>query len=212
LVYGLENCVDFLSSVVVLWRFFAASSVDEALERKLQHREQRADVAISGIISLLGFGIIISAIEDFTRGAETQTELAAVVVISFFSIWFFSVLACLKFRYAVRLNSPSLKKDGICSLIGTIMAVALFINTLIIAQKEEAWWIDPVVAILVGLFAFFYGILCVRSASKKGMPIGSWDWWRGKKEDEDALPSPRNSPNVELPPIEPVTDGEHDVV
>lgn len=135
------------------------------------------------------------------------------IVISFFSIWFFSVLACLKFRYAVRLNSPSLKKDGICSLIGTIMAVALFVNTLIINQREEAWWIDPVVALLAGLFALFYGILCVRSARKQGIPIGSWDWWRGMKEDdEDAPPSPHSSPNVELPPIESAVDGDHDVV
>lgn len=74
MVYGLENCVDFLSSVVVLWRFFAPTSVDEAVERKLRHRELRADVAISGVIALLGFSIIISAIEDFTRGPEDERQ------------------------------------------------------------------------------------------------------------------------------------------
>jgi hypothetical protein len=41
LVYGLENLVDFLSDAVVLWRFFAPSTVDEALERQLRHREER---------------------------------------------------------------------------------------------------------------------------------------------------------------------------
>ena len=117
---------------------------------------------------------------------------------SFFSILFFSILSCLKLRYAVRLQSHSLKKDGICSLIGTIMGVALFFNTLIIAGNEEAWWINPLVALLVGIFALLYGIYGLRTAYKQGLPIGSCDWWRGQKEgrDEDDSPS-----NVELPSL-----------
>ena len=180
----------------MLWRFFAPGTLDDTVERKLQRREQRADVAISAIIAALGLGVAITALEDLRRGEESVEEMAGVVIMSFFSIWFFSVLSCYKFRYAVRLQSHSLKKDGICSLIGTIMAVALFINTLIIAGSEEAWWINPVVALIVGIFALLYGIWAVRTALKQGLPIGSCDWWRGLKEgrDEDDTPS-----NVELP-------------
>ena len=133
LTYGIENCVNFVASAVVLWRFFAPTSLDDALERNLQHREQRANVALGAIIVGLGLCLAIASMVDLTRGAESNEELAGVFVVSFFSIWFFAVLTCFKFRYAVRLESHSLKKDGICSLIGTILALALLINTLIIA-------------------------------------------------------------------------------
>ena len=210
LVYGLENCVDFLSSAVVLWRFFAPRSVDEAIERKLQHREQRANVAIGFIIVILGLSICIAALMDFQRGAEDNDEKkAAVVLLSFFSIPVFGVLSCLKFRYAVRLDSPALYKDGICSLIGTILAIALFVNTLIIESNSGAWWIDPVVALIAGVFAILYGIRSVWAAyANQGLPIFSCAWWMGKKEfAEDS--SPRNT-NVEMPPT---SSGDvHDVV
>lgn len=197
MVYGLENCIDFLSSAVVLWRFFAPMSLDETVERKLQRREQRAGVAISFIIVVLGLSIFVAAVMDFARGEEDMEQLAGVVALSFFSILFFSVLSCLKFRYAVRLDSPSLYKDGICSLIGTILAIALFINTLIIAANKGAWWIDPVVALFAGIFAMIYGIRSVFVAyAHQGLPIFSFSWWWGRKEGDE---SPRDS-NVELPP------------
>lgn len=198
LAYGIENLGDCLSSAVVLWRFFAPTTLNDAMERKLQRREQRADVTISAILVGLGLGVVIPAMVDAGQGAENVQEMAGVVIMSFFSIWFFSILSCLKLRYAVRLQSHSLKKDGICSLIGTIMGVALFFNTLIIAGNEEAWWINPLVALLVGNFALLYGIYGLRTAYKQGLPISSCDWWRGLKEgrDEDDAPS-----NVELPSL-----------
>ena len=197
LTYGIENCVNFVASAVVLWRFFAPTSLDDALERNLQHREQRANVALGAIIVGLGLCLAIASMVDLTRGAESNQELAGVFVVSFFSIWFFAVLTCFKFRYAVRLESHSLKKDGICSLIGTILAVALLINTLIIASAEEAWWINPIVALMVGAAALMYGILSLKSAVRQGLPIVSCDWWRGLKEGRDEV-TPRD---VELPPI-----------
>lgn len=122
LVYGLENCVDFLSSVVVLWRFFAPTTVDETLERKLRQREQRASVAISGILVLLGLFVLGAAIADYAQGAEDVAELNLrwVRALSFLSLFVFGILSALKFRYSNRLDSPSLYKDGICSLIGTV--------------------------------------------------------------------------------------------
>jgi len=178
--------------------------VDEAIERKLRHREQRAGVAISAIILILGLSIIIAAIDDFTRGAESNEQLQLVVGLSFWSIILFSILTCLKFRYAVRLDSESLYKDGICSLIGTIMSCGLFVNTLVIGQAEEAWWIDPVVALLAGIFAIIYGTQSVWRASKQGLPICSCAWWLGKKqghEDED----------IELPPAGG-GEGENEII
>jgi divalent metal cation (Fe/Co/Zn/Cd) transporter len=178
LVYGLENCVDFLSSVVVLWRFFAPSEVDDALEEKLHRREKRASVGISFILVVLGLSIIVTAFDDLSRGEEDTDQLKAVVLISFISIFIFGALSIFKFHYALRLESPSLYKDGICSLIGTVLSGALFINTLIIDKASSVWWIDPIVAVGAGIAAIVIGAKSIHETRyKENLPIFTLSWW-----------------------------------
>jgi hypothetical protein len=187
LCYGLENGVDFLSSVVVLWRFYCPHSTPE-IEAKLKHREKRASIAISFILFLLGAGIGATAIDDFTNGAETPDELRLVLGISFVSILVFGLLTIVKFHYAVLLESASLHKDAICSLIGTVLSAALFINTLIIDHFPEAWWIDPAVALGCGIASIIIGLYAIFVAScVQKLPICSPRWWclsQGDGKDE----------------------------
>lgn len=191
---GLENCVDFLSSVVVLWRFFAPSKVTSELEAKLKSREKRASVAISMILVLLGLGIWITSFEDLSRGQEVQDprQQSLALAISFFSFVLFCLLAVFKFHYANALDSPSLYKDGICSMIGTILSASLFINTLIIKAAPSAWWIDPVVAIGCGLASLIYGMRTLYTARHKDkLPIFSCGWWLlSYKEEDDHVDEP----------------------
>ena len=42
LSYGLENAVDLVSDLVVVWRFYCPGELDEATHRKLESREERA--------------------------------------------------------------------------------------------------------------------------------------------------------------------------
>jgi len=187
LCYGLENCVDFLSSVVVLWRFYCPHSTPE-IEAKLRHREKRASIAISFILFLLGTGIMATAIDDFVNGAETPDELRIVLGISFISILIFGLMTIVKFHYAVLLESASLHKDAICSLIGTVLSAALFINTLIIDHFPEAWWIDPAVALGCGIASIIIGLYAIFvAACIHRLPICSPRWWflsQGDGKDE----------------------------
>lgn len=187
LCYGLENGVDFLSSVVVLWRFYCPHSTPE-IEAKLKHREKRASIAISFILFMLGLGIVATAVDDFLHGAETPEELQLVLGISFVSILIFGLLTIIKFHYAILLESASLHKDAICSLIGTTLSAALFINTLIIDHFPEAWWIDPAVALGCGIASIIIGLYALFMAScVQKLPICSPKWWflsQGDGKDE----------------------------
>lgn len=187
LCYGLENAVDFLSSVVVLWRFYCPHSTPE-IEAKLRHREKRASIAISFILFVLGVGIMSTAIGDFVNGAETPEELRLVLGISFVSILVFGLMTIVKFHYAVLLESASLHKDAICSLIGTVLSAALFINTLIIDHFPEAWWIDPAVALGCGIASIIIGLYAIFMAGcVQKLPICSPRWWffsQGDGKDE----------------------------
>mmetsp|Transcript_16311 Transcript_16311/g.27640 ORF Transcript_16311/g.27640 Transcript_16311/m.27640 type:complete len:262 (+) Transcript_16311:77-862(+) len=183
LCYGLENMVDFLSSVVVLWRFFCPDLSPE-VEAKLMAREKRASISISVILGLLGVGIITTAVDDFTKGMEDFSQLSALLGISLSSILVFGLLSLVKFHYSILLKSASLHKDGICSLIGTILSIALFINTLIIRRVPEAWWIDPAVALGCGVASLAIGVHALFYAScVQKIPICSYRWWMFSQGD-----------------------------
>lgn len=195
LVFGLENCVDFLSDVVVLWRFFSPGRLTPEREELLRKRELRASTAISFILILLGLSVIATSSYDLKNGAENQYEMALVIGIAFSSIFIFGTLAIFKFHYASRLDSSSLYKDGVCSLIGTVMAVALFINTLIIRANPQVWWLDPLVAMLCGLGALLFGMQSVLVLCRRGVPICQLSWWLmsrgdGKEMNSDLFTRP----------------------
>jgi divalent metal cation (Fe/Co/Zn/Cd) transporter len=184
-VFALENLVDCLSSVVVLWRFFTPSrKVDEEVEGKLRSREKRASVAISFILVLLGIVIIGAASNDIKKGAGEEFDSDAALIISVLSIPIFLVMTVFKFHYANKLDSASLYKDGICSLLGTVLATALFLNTIIIEYSPEAWWTDPLIALVAGFASFFYGLQAIYAAKvKEDLPIFTLRWWASSQGD-----------------------------
>jgi divalent metal cation (Fe/Co/Zn/Cd) transporter len=108
-------------------------------EDLLHKREKRASMAISFILILLGIGVVITSAHDLSSGPETAYDLKLVLAIAFFSIFIFGTMTVVKFRFAHKLSSASLYKDGICSLIGTSLAASLFANTLIIKVAPSVW-------------------------------------------------------------------------
>jgi len=169
--------VDLFSSVVVLWRFFIPGTLTKELEEHLNKREERASMAISFILVLLGVFVMSGAIDALVSGPEDENDMSLVLVISFVSIFVFGLLTLFKFQYSKLLDSPSLHKDGLCSLLGTILSTALFVNTLIIEKFPSTWYLDPVVSLLCGFAAAILGIQGIYAAKKSGLPIFSAEWW-----------------------------------
>lgn len=212
-VYGLENIVDFASSSVVLWRFFKPDS-DSDREEVLQAREKRASIGISIILSILGFFTIITSAEDFSAGQEDlDTDLYILFYISFVSAAIFGVMTMFKVRYGTLLNSPSLKKDAVCSAIGTVLAISVFFNTtLTISSGGELWWLDPFVAIICGIGSLGYGLKGVHKAYVlDGYPICTLSWWAN---GESAATNQGNAVDTDSPAAMPMSrdaavDEEH---
>lgn len=187
LAFGLENVVDFTSSVIVLWRFYCPHGCDEAKMAKLKKREERASVAISLVIGILGTFIFCVAIYDLLQN-DDETDLMLLFMISFVSIIVFGGLTFVKFKYAKELDSPSLYKDGICSLIGTSLSASLLLTTAIVEEHPRAGYLDPVVSLLVGITSIVYGFKVILALLVDGVPIFHPGWWYEKKqaEGEDA--------------------------
>lgn len=185
LVYGLENFIDFFSSAIVVWRFYTPSSElneqDADRDARLEAREKRASVAITVVIAILGFSAILSSVNNLVDGDEAApSDLWTLYYLSFVSLLVFGTLALFKLRYAAQLKSSSLKKDGICSAIGAILALALFVNTFVdLTSHGVLWWLDPVVAFVCGIGCLIYGLRGIYKAYvRDNLPIFSISWWR----------------------------------
>jgi hypothetical protein len=169
--------VDLLSSIVVVWRFYAPGNLTKELVEHLEKREERASMAISFILIMLGIFVCGGAAKAFADGLESDYDMSLILGISFCSIIVFGTLARFKFHYAKQLSSTSLYKDGLCSLLGTVLAVALFVNTLIIEKNPATWWLDPAVSMICGIAAFAFGVHPIVVARKQGVPIFKLEWW-----------------------------------
>jgi len=196
-VYGLENCVDFISSALVVWRFNKPGKGDD-LARKalLEAREKRAEVGISIVLSILGFGSIIVASRDFFHGFEEEDDnkLWTLYYLALASLLIFGGLAIFKFRYADALKSPSLYKDGICSLIGASLALSLFFNTILsFSTGGKLWWLDPTVAMTCGVSSLIYGLFSLYASYViEGLPIFSCHWWIYSAKENNPTDSQTN--------------------
>lgn len=133
-------------------------------------------MALSTIIGILGLFLIIVGIVDILE-TEKETELDLLFNISFFSFFFCFVMAIIKLKYADALNSKSMHKDGICSLIGVALSAALVLTTSIIERYPGWWYFDPVAALILGVGATIYGFKKIVSMVKNGIPIFSIAWW-----------------------------------
>ncbi|CAJ1950798.1 unnamed protein product [Cylindrotheca closterium] len=204
LVYGLENVVDFISSAVVLWRFYAPGELTKARELELASREERAGVAVSFLILLLGCLVVPAAVGDLEEGAPTDQEVDAalelVMIISFLSVTIFTSLTYLKLKYARILNSESLHKDGLCSVIGLLLSTLIFITSWLINKYPILWKIDAYGAMLCGSIAIFIGSHGIITAvMKKDLPIFSITFWKGETGTEPTnLAAGANEPKTQL--------------
>ena len=147
-------------------------------EELLQKREKRASMAISFVLILLGLAVISTASHDLAIGAESSQQEQIVLAISLFSILVFGAMTMIKFHFANKLNSASLYKDGLCSMIGTVLAAGLFVTTFFIEKAPSAWWLDPAFAMACGAIALVLGLHAVIVAScVQNIPIFSIKWW-----------------------------------
>jgi len=182
-----------------LWRFNdhhsnvnTNTNTNASVNTVLQQREKRASIGVSIVLAILGFGGLITAVDDLATGyIPVENNKFILYYLSFTSFVLFGVLAKFKFHYAKKLKSPSLRKDGLCSAIGCILGFAMFFNALLGMISTEAawWWLDPSVAFVCAVGALGYGLYGMYKAYvKDGYPIFNFRWWLygggGKMEDQ----------------------------
>jgi divalent metal cation (Fe/Co/Zn/Cd) transporter len=129
---------------------------------------------------------VSAAVADLQAGApgdeEVDEDLNIVIAIALCSIVIFSFLTYLKLYYARVLNSESLHKDGLCSVIGLLLSLLIFTNSWLISSRPEFWKLDPYLAIACGGIAISIGSHGMfRAIFTKKLSILSLSFWRGEQ-------------------------------
>jgi hypothetical protein len=185
-----------------LWRFYCPGELTQEREALLRKREKRASMAISFIMILLGITVIAAAADDLSGGPEEVSQMKTIIVLSFFSIIVFGAITVVKLQFANKLDSTSLYKDAVCSLIGTVLACGVFVTTFIVHRSPSVWWLDPVFAICCGFAALFLGAYAIYDAAfVEGIPIFKSQWWfvsQGDATDEMGEESDFGGKTVEM--------------
>jgi divalent metal cation (Fe/Co/Zn/Cd) transporter len=129
---------------------------------------------------------VSAAVADLQAGApgdeEVDEDLDIVIAIALCSVVIFSFLTYLKLYYAKVLNSESLHKDGLCSVIGLLLSLLIFSNSWVISSHPEFWKLDPYLAIACGGIALSIGTHGIfRAIFTKKLSIFTLSFWRGEQ-------------------------------
>jgi divalent metal cation (Fe/Co/Zn/Cd) transporter len=153
--FGLDSAIEGFASVIIVWRFTGQRMFSEAAE----HRAQKL-VAVQ--FFLLAPYVAVESVRALLGGEHPEVSRVG-IGLAVASMVFMPVLGIAKQRIAERIGSAATKGEGRQNMLCAYLAGALLVGLLGNAVAS-AWWLDPLV-----------GLLIVGVAVKEGV-----DAWRGE--------------------------------
>jgi divalent metal cation (Fe/Co/Zn/Cd) transporter len=142
--FGLDSAIEGFASVIIIWRFTGTRIHSAAAERRAQRL-----VAIQ--FFLLAPYVAIESLRALAGGEHAAHTLAGILV-AIGSIIFMPLLGLAKQRIADQLGSAATRGEGrqnmLCAYLAGALLVGLLANTWF-----GAWWLDPVVGLLIAAVA-----------------------------------------------------------
>jgi len=142
--FGIDSAIEGLASVIIIWRFTGARVFSQAAETRAQKL-----VAIQ--FFLLAPYVGVESIRALVGGEHPDVSYIG-IGLSIGSIVFMPMLGIAKQRLADQLGSAATKGEGrqnmLCAYLAGALLVGLLGNALL-----GAWWLDPVVGLLIASVA-----------------------------------------------------------
>ena len=142
--FGLDSVIEGLASVVIIWRFTGARALSEAAE----HRAQKL-VAIQFFV--LAPYVAYESVRALAGGERPAISWVGIALAAC-SVVIMPYLGIAKERLADKLESAATKGEGrqnmLCAYLAGALLVGLLANALV-----GAWWLDPVVGLLIAALA-----------------------------------------------------------
>jgi divalent metal cation (Fe/Co/Zn/Cd) transporter len=159
--FGLDSAIEGFASVIIIWRFTGSRVMSESAE----HRAQKL-VAIQFFI--LAPYVAVESIRALVGGEHPDVSMLGIALATF-SLITMPLLGIAKQRIADQIGSAATKGEGRQNVLCAYLAGALLIG-LVGNAVAGAWWLDPLVGMLIAAVAVKEGMEAWRG---EGCCVGS---------------------------------------
>ena len=151
--FGLDSGIEGFASAIIIWRFTGQRTLSD-------HAERRAQQLVAVQFFLLAPYVAFEAIRALAAGEHAGASWLG-IGLAITSLIGMPVLGVAKRRIGERLGSVATKGEGAQNLLCAYLAGALLVGLLGNALLG-AWWLDPMVALLIAAVAVREGTLAWR--------------------------------------------------
>jgi divalent metal cation (Fe/Co/Zn/Cd) transporter len=147
--FGLDSAIEGLASVIIIWRFTGSRVFSHAAER-------RAQKLVAAQFFLLAPYVALESIRALAGGERPDASWVG-IGLAVGSVILMPLLGIAKQRLADQIGSVATRGEGRQNMLCAYLAGALLVGLLGNALMG-AWWLDPVVGLLIAGVAIREGI------------------------------------------------------
>jgi divalent metal cation (Fe/Co/Zn/Cd) transporter len=147
--FGLDSAIEGFASTIIIWRFTGQRVFSQSAER-------RAQKLVAVQFFLLAPYVAIESVRALVGGEHAEVSILG-IALSVFSLITMPLLGIAKQRLADQIGSAATRGEGrqnvLCAYLAGALLVGLAGNALL-----GAWWLDPVVGMLIAGVAVSEGL------------------------------------------------------
>ena len=142
--FGIDSAIEGFASVVIVWRFTGS--------RMLSHQaEERAQRLVAVQFFILAPYVAVESARALVNGSHAEESVVGIVLAAS-SLVLMPLLGRAKQRIGSRIGSSATASEGKQNLLCAYLAAALLVGLLGNALVG-AWWLDPMVGLLIAFIA-----------------------------------------------------------
>jgi divalent metal cation (Fe/Co/Zn/Cd) transporter len=142
--FGIDSAIEGFASVVIVWRFTGSRMFSH-------HAEERAQKLVALQFFVLAPYVGVESVRALVNGSHAAESVVGIVLAAS-SLVVMPLLGQAKQRIGSRVGSSATASEGKQNLLCAYLAAALLVGLLGNALVG-AWWLDPIVGLLIAVVA-----------------------------------------------------------